>query len=66
MEITLNGQPRTLPDPCTAAQLIELLALGGKRIAMEVNQDIVPRSQYTTHRLQHGDRVEIVHAVGGG
>ncbi len=66
MQITVNGKPTDVPDAATAADLVEQLGLGGKRIAMEVNRDIVPRSQYPQHRLQPGDHVEIVHAIGGG
>ena len=66
MEITLNGETRQVPENCTAAQLVEQLQLGGRRIAMEVNMEIVPRSIYASHQLNTGDRVEIVHAIGGG
>lgn len=66
MQIIVNGKPVDLPDQATAAQLVEQLGLAGKRIAMEVNRDIVPRSRYPQHRLHPGDRVEIVHAIGGG
>lgn len=66
MLITLNGEPKELPDGCSAQQLIELLELGGKRLAMEVNREIVPRSSYGQHMLKAGDEVEIVHAIGGG
>lgn len=66
MEIRLNGEPRLVPDHCTAEQLVALLDLTGKRLAMEVNRDIVPRSAYASHRLREGDEVEIVHAIGGG
>lgn len=66
MKITLNGEPRELADPLTAQQLIEHLGLTGKRLAMEVNREIVPRSSFKTHRLQEGDAVEIVRAIGGG
>ncbi|CAN5343599.1 sulfur carrier protein ThiS [soil metagenome] len=66
MEIIVNGETRTLPADGTAARLIELLDLGGKRLAMEVNGEIVPRSTFDKHRLRDGDRVEIVRAVGGG
>ena len=66
MQITLNGEPREIPDALTAAGLIELLDLTGKRLAMEVNEAIVPRSTYEHHVLAEGDRVEIVHAIGGG
>jgi len=66
MKIYLNGEAREVPDNCSAAQLVEELGLTGKRIAMEVNMEIVPRSGYETHALQADDRVEIVHAIGGG
>ncbi len=55
-----------MPDNCTAAQLVDELELGGKRIAMEINLEIVPRSIYTEVQLHPGDKVEIVHAIGGG
>ncbi len=66
MEIIVNGHPQDVPNGYTAAQLVDALALTGKRIAMEVNQTIVPRSTYTQYCFTPGDRVEIVHAVGGG
>lgn len=66
MEIFVNGNKRTVPEGFTAAQLVESLALGERRVAMEVNEEIVPRSQYPQHRFTQGDRIEIVHAVGGG
>lgn len=66
MKIYLNGEAREVPDNYTAAQLVEELALAGKRIAMEVNMEIVPRSGYEGHALHDGDKVEIVHAIGGG
>lgn len=66
MEITVNGQSQTVPEGLTAAQLVERMGLAGRRIAMEVNLEIVPRSTYEAHALSPGDRIEIVHAVGGG
>ena len=66
MDITLNGQPHTLPAELTAAQLIERLGLTGRRLALEVNEQIVPRSRFDERRIEAGDRVEIVHAIGGG
>lgn len=66
MQITVNGQPREVPEGATAAELVELLELTGRRLAMEVNGDILPRSRHDGHRLADGDRIEIVHAVGGG
>lgn len=66
MEIIVNGQSQTVPKGFTAAQLVEQMGLGGRRIAMEVNLEIVPRSTYAEHPLSTGDKIEIVHAVGGG
>jgi sulfur carrier protein len=66
MNIQLNGESRDIPDNSTAQDLVEHLGLAGKRLAMEVNRDIVPRTQYSDHQLHDGDQVEIVHAIGGG
>ena len=66
MEITVNGESRSVPADATAATLLELLDLGAQRVAVEINGDIVTRSRYDQHRLAGGDRVEIVRAVGGG
>lgn len=66
MEIIVNGSTRSVPEDYTAAQLVEALALGQRRIAMEVNEEIVPRSRYPQYQFTPGDRIEIVHAVGGG
>ncbi len=66
MEIYLNGEPRQVADGINAAQLIEELALAGRRVAVEVNREIVPRSAYAQHRLRPGDRIEVVRAIGGG
>ena len=66
MNIILNGEQREIPDATTAAALVELLELAERRIAMEVNLEIVPRGDYADHMLQEGDRVEVVHAIGGG
>ncbi|SIN69895.1 sulfur carrier protein ThiS [Sulfurivirga caldicuralii] len=66
MQIILNGEPYELKDGATAAELVQQLELTGKRIAMERNETIVPRSQYEQTELQPGDRIEIIHAVGGG
>ena len=66
MNIQLNGDTQQFDDNLTAAQLVEKLGLQGRRIAMEVNQEIVPRSSYDTYQIQENDKVEIIHAVGGG
>ena len=66
MEIIVNGEPRQVAETYTVAQLIEEMGLAGRRLAVEVNLEIVPRSSHPSHPLQPGDRVEIVHAIGGG
>ena len=66
IELSINGEPRHFPAPLTLAQLIESLELTGKRIAIEKNGEIVPRSQHASTPLASGDRLEIVVAVGGG
>jgi sulfur carrier protein len=66
MRILVNGDGLDLENPTTLAQLLERLDLSGKRIALEVNEVIIPRSRFSEHRLRAGDRVEIVHAIGGG
>lgn len=66
MQITLNGNPTELPDDIDMTGLIERLELTGQRLAVEVNEELVPRSRFSGHHLAPGDRVEIIHAVGGG
>ncbi|WP_018076255.1 sulfur carrier protein ThiS [Thiobacillus denitrificans] len=66
IELVINGEPRAFPAPLTLSQLIASLDLLGKRIAIEKNGEIVPRSQHADTRLASGDRLEIVVAVGGG
>jgi sulfur carrier protein len=66
MNLTVNGESRAFPDGTTVAALIDAMALAGKRIAVELNGEIVPRSRHTQTGLRDGDRLEIVVAVGGG
>ncbi|HHQ41507.1 MAG TPA: sulfur carrier protein ThiS [Chromatiales bacterium] len=66
MEIVVNGERREVPEGLTVAALVERMGLAGRRLAVEVNREIVPRSRHAEHRLRPGDRVEIVHAIGGG
>lgn len=66
MDIFVNGEPRNVVEHYTIEQLIADLELVGRRLAVEVNLEIVPRSTHKTYQLQAGDRVEIVHAIGGG
>lgn len=66
MHIVLNGADYPLETPLTVAALLDQLGLGQKRVAVELNLHIVPRSQHSQVTLQHGDRVEVVEAIGGG
>ena len=66
MHITLNGSDREIPEQLSAAALLQDLGLAGRRLALEINQEIVPRSRFETRLLRDGDRVEIVQAIGGG
>ena len=66
MDIVLNGEPRTLAAGTTLAALLEAEGLAGRRVAVEINGQIVPRGSHATHALAAGDQVEVVHALGGG
>jgi len=67
MQVTVNGAPRTLDAAARdVAALVRALGLEGKRIAVERNGEIVPKSRYADTPLHDGDRLEIVGAVGGG
>lgn len=64
-EITLNGEPRKVAA-ATIGELIEELGLNGRMIAVERNLEVVPKSRHADTRLEAGDRIEIVHMIGGG
>ena len=66
LTLKINGESRQYPDPLTVAGLIEQLGYMGKRIAIERNGEIVPKSQHGSVALASGDQLEIVVAVGGG
>lgn len=67
MQLIINGKPRSFDaSPFTVAQLVADLNLEGKRLAIECNGEIVPRSQFSVANLVEGDKLEIVGAVGGG
>ncbi|MDH5649219.1 MAG: sulfur carrier protein ThiS [Gammaproteobacteria bacterium] len=66
MLIFVNGEERCINDSLTVDALLENLGYAGKRVAVEVNQEIIPRSQYTQTQLKDNDRVEVVRAIGGG
>ena len=64
--IVVNGDPRPLPSPATVSALLGEMGLTGRRIAVERNGEIVPKSNHAATALAEGDRIEIVIAVGGG
>lgn len=66
MKVTVNGQERELVAPVTVAALLDTLGMSGKRVAVEVNREIVPRSRHAEYKVQDKDRVEVVVAIGGG
>ncbi len=66
IDIELNGDRRQLAAETSMIHLLEQLGLADKRVAVEYNLDILPKSQHVTTVLKSGDRVEIVHAIGGG
>lgn len=66
MDIVLNGESRSLATTLTVLELLQAEGLGERRVAVEVNGEIVPRGRHGERALREGDRVEIVHALGGG
>lgn len=66
LNLIVNGESRSLPAPCSVADLLGALELGGKRVAVAVNRDVVVRSRYADVALAEDDHVEILEAVGGG
>jgi thiamine biosynthesis protein ThiS len=66
MKLVINGEDRTVEGPLTLGKLVEQLGMKSDRVAVELNLDIVPREQWVGTQLAEGDRLEIVHFVGGG
>ena len=71
MNLHISGEARSFPDPAASAELtlaalIESLNMKSDRVAVELNRDIVPRDRWADIQLKDGDRLEIVHFVGGG
>ena len=64
--ITVNGEAREVPSPATVADLLARIGLDTKKVAVERNLEIVPRSTYASTALAAGDQLEIVHFIGGG
>jgi len=66
LDIILNGESKAIKTDSSISDLIQLMDLGEARIAVELNLDIVPRSEHSTTTLKEGDTLEVVHAIGGG
>lgn len=66
IQVTVNGDRREFPAPLTFDQFLDSMVLASKRVAIERNGEIVPRSRFAEARLADGDRIEVVIAVGGG
>ena len=66
LQISLNGEPKEVGEGATLLALVEQLALAPERLAVELNREVVRRADWPAVVLSEGDRVEIVHFVGGG
>ena len=66
ISIMVNGEPRQIPGPATVADLLARIGLDTRKVAVERNLEIVPRSTYAATALEAGDQLEIVHFIGGG
>jgi len=66
MNIQVNGEPKQVSSDCSITDLLLLLEITGRRVAVELNKEIVPKSLHPTTILQENDCVEVVHAIGGG
>jgi sulfur carrier protein len=66
MQILIPGVARQFPAPLPVAALLLASGFGERRVAVEVNREIVPRSRHAAHTLSEGDQVEIIQAIGGG
>ena len=66
MDLIINGEARTFPEPLSVAELVAELGMAGRRVALELNGEILPRSEFGQTMLASGDTLEIVQAIGGG
>jgi len=66
LDVILNGESKSIKTDSSITDLIQLMGLGDARIAVELNLEIVPRSEHATTKLKAGDTLEVVHAIGGG
>ena len=64
--ILVNGESVQIPEACTVESLLCLLEMGGRRVAVALNRNVVPRSSYASASVAAGDRIEVLEAVGGG
>jgi sulfur carrier protein len=66
LSLTVNGEPCRTPGGATVRTLLDQLQLDGRRVAVAIGREVVPRGEYPSRALRDGDRVEILEAVGGG
>ncbi|MBC8212028.1 MAG: sulfur carrier protein ThiS [Gammaproteobacteria bacterium] len=66
MQVTINGESQTFNDPISVLALLDQSGLAEKRVAVEINENIVPRSLHAATMIADGDTVEIIQAIGGG
>jgi sulfur carrier protein len=66
MDVRVNGEIRRLAEGTTIIQLLDEMGLAGRRVAVEVNREIIPGSMHAEYTLQAEDQVEVVQAIGGG
>lgn len=66
MQVTVNGEAAEVPQGVTIEQLLDIVDVPPNYLAVEVNEDVVPRDEHSSHQLSAGDRVEVVTLVGGG
>jgi sulfur carrier protein len=66
MQLLLNGEPRDFDDKLAVSGLLSACGLDGRKVAVEVNGEVVPRSRHDVRLLAEGDRIEIIQAIGGG
>ncbi|MCW9015057.1 MAG: sulfur carrier protein ThiS [Gammaproteobacteria bacterium] len=66
MLVSLNGEQKELAEGIKLSELIDMLDLSHRRLAIEINQEIVPKSQHAKYEIKPNDKIEIVHAIGGG
>lgn len=66
MNVLINGESREVPDGVTLTVLLELFSLPSQRVAIELNRDVVRRVEWGNVKISEGDKIEVIHFVGGG